>query len=158
MDWFLAILGGLFMLAGILGAVLPVLPGPPISFVGLLFLEWTSWVDFPMRFLIMMGLVAAAVTVLDYIVPIWGTRKFGGSKAGVRGSTVGLIIGVFFSPVGIIVGPFLGAVVAELMVNAGNFNKAFRSGLGSLAGFLLGTGLKLGASLLMAFYFIRALI
>lgn len=159
MDWFLAILGGIFMLVGILGAVLPVLPGPPISFIGLLLLQWTSWADFSTTFLILMGAIAAIVTALDYVVPVWGTKKYGGSKAGQRGSMVGLVLGVFFfPPIGIIVGPFLGAVIAELMINADDFNKALRSGFGSLMGFLLGTGLKLGASLLMTVYFVRELI
>ena len=159
MDWILAILGGILMVVGIIGAIVPVLPGPPISYLGLLLLHWTGWAEFSTQFLVIMAAVAAAVTAVDYVVPVWGTKKFGGSKAGVRGSTIGLIIGVFFfPPIGIIVGPFLGAVIAELMVNADDFNKALRSGLGSLVGFLMGTGLKLSASLLMTVYFVRALI
>ncbi len=159
MDWFLAILGGILMVVGIVGAIVPVLPGPPISYLGLLLLHWTGWAEFSTQFLVIMAAVAAAVTAVDYVVPVWGTKKFGGSKAGVRGSTIGLIIGVFFfPPIGIIVGPFIGAVIAELMVNADDFNKALRSGFGSLVGFLMGIGLKLGASLLMTVYFVRALI
>ena len=158
MDWFLAILGGLLMVVGLIGAVVPILPGPPISYIGLLLLHFTKWADFSSNFLIIMALVAAVVTAIDYFVPIWGTKKFGGSKAGVRGSTIGLIIGVFlFPPFGIIIGPFLGALIAELMLNSDDFNKALRSGIGSLVGFLMGTGLKLGASLLMTVYFVRAL-
>jgi len=158
MDWFLAILGGLLMVVGLIGAVVPVLPGPPISYVGLLLLHFTKWADFSSNFLIVMAVVAVVVTAIDYFVPMWGTKKFGGSKAGVRGSTIGLIIGVFFfPPFGIIIGPFLGALIAELMLNSDDFNKALRSGLGSLVGFLMGTGLKLGASLLMTVYFVRAL-
>ncbi len=158
MDWFLAILGGLLMVVGLIGAVVPVLPGPPISYVGLLLLHFTKWADFSSNFLIVMAVVAVVVTAIDYFVPMWGTKKFGGSKAGVRGSTIGLIIGVFFfPPFGIIIGPFLGALIAELILNSDDFNKALRSGLGSLVGFLMGTGLKLGASLLMTVYFVRAL-
>ena len=158
MDWFLAILGGLLMVVGLIGAVVPILPGPPISYIGLLLLHFTKWADFSSNFLIIMALVAGVVTAIDYFVPIWGTKKFGGSKAGVRGSTIGLIIGVFlFPPFGIIIGPFLGALIAELMLNSDDFNKALRSGIGSLVGFLMGTGLKLGASLLMTVYFVRAL-
>ena len=157
MDWFLAILGGLLILIGLLGALLPVLPGPPLSFIGLLLLHFTRWADFSTQFLVIMGVLATLVTAVDYIVPMWGTKKFGGSKAGVRGSTSGLVIGVFFfPPIGIIIGPFLGALIAELMINSDDFNKALKSGIGSLVGFLMGTGLKLGASLLMAVYFVRA--
>lgn len=157
MDWFLAILGGLLIIVGLLGALLPVLPGPPLSFIGLLLLHFTRWADFSTQFLVIMGLLAVLVTAVDYVVPMWGTKKFGGSKAGIRGSTIGLVIGVFFfPPIGIIVGPFLGALIAELMINSDDFNKALKSGIGSLVGFLMGTGLKLGASLLMAVYFVRA--
>jgi len=157
MDWFLAILGGLLILIGLLGALLPVLPGPPLSFIGLLLLHFTRWADFSTQFLVIMGVLATLVTAVDYVVPMWGTKKFGGSKAGVRGSTIGLVIGVFFfPPIGIIIGPFLGALIAELMINSDDFNKALKSGIGSLVGFLMGTGLKLGASLLMAVYFVRA--
>lgn len=157
MDWFLAILGGLLIIVGLLGALLPILPGPPLSFIGLLLLHFTRWADFSTQFLVIMGLLALLVTAVDYVVPMWGTKKFGGSKAGIRGSTIGLVIGVFFfPPIGIIVGPFLGALIAELMINSDDFNKALKSGIGSLVGFLMGTGLKLGASLLMAVYFVRA--
>ena len=88
MDWFLAILGGILMVVGIIGAIVPVLPGPPISYLGLLLLHWTGWAEFSTQFLVIMAAVAAAVTAVDYVVPVWGTKKFGGSKAGVRGSTI----------------------------------------------------------------------
>lgn len=159
MDWILVVLGAVCILAGVLGAVLPVIPGPPLAFLGLLLLHWTSLVDFTTPFLVIWGVIALVVTVLDFYVPVWGTKKFGGSQAGVRGSTLGLIIGlIFFPPFGIILGPFLGALAAELLVNVKDPAKAVKSGLGSLVGFILGTGLKLGAGLGMAFYFVQALI
>ena len=87
------------------------------------------------------------VTILDYIVPVWGTKKFGGSKYGTRGATVGLIIGLFLGPVGIIIGPLIGAFVGE-MIFKDDMNYAVKAGFGSLLGFLTGIGLKLAASLL----------
>jgi uncharacterized protein YqgC (DUF456 family) len=153
MEIALYILSGLLLLTGIAGAMLPVLPGPPISFIAVLVLHFTERYEFSTQFLIIFGAIAAFITVLDYVIPIWGTKRFGGSKAGVRGSTVGLILGVlFFPPLGIIIGPFIGAVVAELIFTSDDFQKALRSGFGSLIGFLLGTGLKLAFGLMAVYY------
>jgi uncharacterized protein YqgC (DUF456 family) len=90
-------------------------------------------------------------------VPVWGTKKFGGSKYGTRGAAIGIIVGIFLGPVGIIIGPLLGAFVGE-MIFRDDFNYALKAGFGSLIGFLAGVGLKLAASLIMTFYFVRALI
>ncbi len=97
------------------------------------------------------------VTVLDYIVPVWGTKRFGGSKYGTRGATVGLIIGFFLGPLGIILGPLIGAFVGE-MIFKDDMSYAFKAGFGSLLGFLTGIGLKLAASFVMTFYFVKELI
>ena len=94
------------------------------------------------------------ITVLDYFIPIWGTKKFGGSKAGVIGSGIGLIVGLFFGPLGIILGPFLGALAGELITNQTEIKKALRSATGSFIGFLFGTGLKLVFCGFMAYYFV----
>ena len=101
-----------------------------------------------------MGIIALAVTILDYIVPVWGTRKFGGSKYGTRGATIGLVIGLFLGPLGLIIGPFIGAFVGELIFKD-NINYAIKAGFGSLLGFLTGIGLKLAASFVMTFYFVK---
>lgn len=144
MDVLLYIAGALLLIAGLVGALIPVLPGPPLGFLGLLALHSTETFQFNPLYLWAFGLMAGLVTVLDYIIPIWGTRVFGGTKAGARGATIGLILGVVFAgPIGIIVGPFMGAWVAEMIENSDNMKKAFLSALGSLLGFLAGTGLKL---------------
>ncbi|NLI24957.1 MAG: DUF456 domain-containing protein [Bacteroidales bacterium] len=157
-DWLLAILGIVFILAGIAGCILPVIPGPPLSWAGLLLLHWTRFAQFSAAFLIVMACLAIAVTVLDYIIPVWGTKKFGGSKAGMWGATIGIFAGIFFfPPVGIIVGPFIGAVLGEIIAGKES-GPALKAGLGSFIGFLLSTGLKLGVSLTMAYYFFRELI
>lgn len=145
------------MIAGIAGCLLPVLPGPPLSFLGLVVLHFTHLADISRSLFIILGIVTILVTVIDYVVPIWGTRHFGGSKYGMRGATVGLIIGLFLGPAGIIIGPFVGAVVGELIYKD-EIRYALKAGFGSLLGFLTGVGLKLAASLLMTFYFVRALI
>jgi hypothetical protein len=157
MDYLLLALAIVFMIVGIAGCLLPVLPGPPLSYLGLVVLHFTRFADISKNLFIILGIVAVVVTIVDYIVPIWGTKKFGGSKYGMRGATVGLIIGLFLGPLGIIIGPFIGAVVGELIFKD-DVKYALKAGFGSLLGFLTGVGLKLAASLLMTFYFVKALV
>jgi uncharacterized protein YqgC (DUF456 family) len=155
MDFILLGIGVLLIVIGLLGCILPIIPGPPLSFVGLIMLQLTDKGDFSTNFLLIMGFLAVFVTVLDYIVPIWGTKRFGGSKAGVWGSTIGLIVGLFFfPPIGIILGPLVGAIVGESLRGT-EFKDSLRAGMGSLLGFLLGTGIKLISSGLMTWYFFK---
>jgi uncharacterized protein YqgC (DUF456 family) len=145
------------MIIGIIGCLVPVLPGPPLSFMGLIFLHLTRFGQFGSATLIILGTITVIVTVLDYIVPVWGTRKFGGSKYGTKGATVGLIVGFFLGPLGIILGPLIGAFAGE-MIFKDDLSYAFKASLGSLLGFLTGIGLKLAASFVMTFYFVKELI
>jgi uncharacterized protein YqgC (DUF456 family) len=156
MDIFLIILGSILMVLGILGCFLPILPGPPLSYLGFITIHFTEKVEFSVSFLIWWGVVTILISVLDYFIPIWGAKTFGGSKAGVRGSIAGLILGLFFPPFGLIIGPFVGAVAGEMI--AGNKQNAVRSGFGSFIGFLAGTFAKLLVCLIMLFFFIKALI
>ncbi len=158
MDYVLITLGVLFIISGILGGILPVLPGPPLSYVGLMLLHFTERYQFSTNFLIVWGVITIVVYLLDYLIPIWGTKKFGGSKRGVWGSIIGLLVGMLlFPPFGIIVGPFLGAVLGELS-SGKQSREAFRSGFGSFLGFLVGTLLKLIVSGMMAWYFFAKMV
>ncbi|MEA1877436.1 MAG: DUF456 domain-containing protein [Bacteroidota bacterium] len=155
MDIFLIILGGFFILIGLAGCIVPIVPGPPLSYFGILLLHWTEKVQFDHKFLTIWALLVVGVTLLDFMVPIWGTKKFGGTKRGTWGATIGLILGLFlFPPIGIILGPFIGAVAGEL-THSEDLKKAIRSGLGSLLGFLLGTGLKFAVSGFLIYFFIK---
>ena len=157
LDYIWVALGIILILVGLVGCIVPVLPGPPISFLGLLFLQFSRFGDFSATFLLVMAFVALAVTVLDYVVPVWGTKKTGGSKAGIWGATLGMLAGIiFFPPVGIILGPLVGAIIGEA-VRGASLKQSFRAGMGSLLGFMLGTGLKLIASMIMTFYFFKEL-
>jgi uncharacterized protein len=166
-DILLLVFGIIAIILGIIGCLVPVLPGPPLSFAGLLLLYFTGFNhvnnvntgqnQITTTTLIIFGSVAIVVSILDYLVPVWGSKKFGGSKYGTRGATVGLIIGLFLGPVGIIVGPLIGAFVGE-MIFRDDVNYAFKAGFGSLIGFLTGIGLKLAASLIMTYYFVKTLI
>ena len=153
-DYILLILGIILMLAGIIGCLVPVLPGTPLSFLGIILLHFSRFGEFSNSALIAFGAITLVVSILDYVVPIWGTKRFGGSKYGTRGATIGLIIGIFLGPAGIIIGPFAGAFVGELLFKD-DMKYALKAGFGSLLGFMTGIGLKLAASCVMTFYFIK---
>lgn len=158
MDWIWITLGVVLTIAGIAGCILPFIPGPPLSYIALLTLLAVNSDTFTFRFLGIWLVVVIAVTLLDYYVPIWGTKKFGGSRNGVWGATIGLIAGIFFfPPFGMIAGPFVGAVIGELM-GGKDSSTALRSGFGSFIGFIAGTIMKLTTSIILAFYFFRAVI
>jgi len=168
MDILLIIGAFLFALIGIAGAVIPGLPGTPLSYAALLMLHFTGKYGYSDKFLIIMALIAVFITLIDYWIPIYGTKKFGGTKAGVRGSIVGLVVGVFVLPflgivigpfglLGIILGPFLGALIGERM--AGTPEKhAFRSAIGSFLGFIAGTLIKVAYGLVVIGYLLKELI
>ncbi|KAF0237352.1 MAG: hypothetical protein FD181_1918 [Prolixibacteraceae bacterium] len=158
MDYLLIGLGIILMIAGIAGCVLPLLPGPPLNYTGLLLLHFTSGFHFSNRFLLIWAIITIVVYALDYVIPVWGTKKFGGSKQGVWGSIIGLVAGLFFfPPFGIIIGPLAGAVIGELTAGKSS-GAALKSGFGSFIGFLTGTLIKLIASGIMTWYFARELI
>ncbi len=144
MDIILLSLGFILMLVGILGSFLPVLPGPPISWIGLLLLYLTKAIPDDWWLLGITLVFAIAVFILDYIIPAVGTKKFGGSKAGIAGTIVGLLVAIIFpvlGPFGIIVWPFVGALVGEL-INKADQKTALKAAFGSFLGFLTGTFMK----------------
>lgn len=173
MDTFLIILGAICLLLGLVGCVAPVLPGVPLSYLGLLLLHWTERVQFSWQFLTVWAVVVVIIQILDYFIPAWGTKRFGGSKWGVWGSTIGLFLGFFMGPLGIVVGPFVGAVIGELIYfnrhpqtilnnteqdKNSNLNRALRAGIGSFIGLLTGTILKCICCGMMITYFVKELI
>ena len=151
----LSILAGLLLLIGFVGCVVPVLPGPIIGYCGLLALIPTERCP-PTPVLITMGLVVAAVTVADYVVPAIGAKKFNCSRWGTVGCFVGTIIGLFFVPIGILLGPFLGAFLGELIAQK-PICAALKGGLGAFLGFLSGVFLKLLACVAMLVVFVLTL-
>lgn len=142
MDIFLVILSALFIIIGLIGSFLPVIPGPPLSWLGLLILYLTNAVEMNLTLIIITGVIALIIFLLDYIIPAMGTKKFGGSKSGMIGTSIGLVIGLL-SPIpgGIILGPFLGAFIGE-MLNKNDSKLAFKAAIGSFLGFLASTFIK----------------
>ena len=153
----------LLALVGLVGAVVPGIAGTPFSFLALLTLSFVKGIDYSTKFLLIMGLIGAVVFALDYVVPIWGTKKLGGTKAGVRGSTIGLFLGLFITfvfPIGfiaVLLGPFIGAYIGEKSAGTED-HKAWRAAFGSFVGFLLGTGIKTIYACVCIFYVIKDLI
>ena len=151
MDTLIILLGVFFIILGIIGSFIPVLPGPITSWVGLLLLHLTNAVSYNWTFILTTLAVALLVYILDYIIPALGTKKFGGSKYGIIGTTVGLVVGlIFLGPFGIIIGPFIGAFIGELVYDNENSDRALKAAFGSLIGFLFSTGLKFTVSSIYA--------
>lgn len=163
MNVILIIAAILLVLLGLVGSIVPGIVGPPFSFLGLLALSFVRGIEYSVGFLVLMGVVAAVVFALDYVVPSWGTKKFGGTKAGVRGSTIGLILALLltlFFPIGfiaVLIGPFIGAYIGEISAGT-NGDKALKAAFGSFFGFLVGTGLKVIYACVCIFYVVRDLI
>jgi len=153
MDLFWFILAIIIIIIGIIGCLLPLLPGPPLSYIGLLIMQLRSEPAFTTRFLLLFAAITLVVTVLDYVIPLYGTKKFGGTKYGVWGCTIGLVVGIFVPPWGIILGPFIGALLGEVIGNA-NSEHALRAAFGSFIGFLVGTLLKFVVCIAMLYYVI----
>ena len=140
-------------IVGILGAVLPILPGTIISFVGMFCAYFTSGSEITSGQMWLWGVISAIIILLDYILPGYFSKVFGGPKAGITGATIGVIVGLFMGPIGIIAGPFIGAVVGEMMSQQKQpLDKALVVGFGSLLSFFVGSGMKLIAGGFMMYY------
>ena len=155
MDITLLIIGFILCLVGVIGSFLPILPGPPISWVGLLLLHLTAAVTDNWVLLGITGGIALIVFALDYIIPAIGTKKFGGTRAGMIGTTIGLIVGILAPiPFGIIIGPFVGAFLGELSNKADN-KTALKAAFGSFLGFLTGAFMKFVVTMIFLGIYIK---
>lgn len=155
MDVVLLVLGFLLVIAGIIGSFLPVIPGPPTGWVGLLLLHMTDVVVTDWFFLAATFVVAMLVFMIDYLIPGWTSKKFGGSNYGIYGSTIGLIVGLIFTPVGMFLGLFLGAFIGELIHDRADLIKAAKASLGAIIGFFFSTGIKLVVGLVFLVFFTK---
>ncbi|MDE7304535.1 MAG: DUF456 domain-containing protein [Alistipes sp.] len=150
MDVLLAILAFVLSALGIVGCIVPVLPGVVLGYIGLLCAWGASYSQISAATLWLWLALTIAVSAADYFLPAWMTRRFGGSRAGAIGATIGVFAGfILFPPWGIVLGPFAGAVAGELLHDSTDSGKAFRVGFGSFMAFIVGTGLKLIACLTM---------
>lgn len=158
MDLLLSICAILCSVVGVVGSVVPVLPGPALSFAGMVLAYFRGGDYISTRLLWIWGIITLTITVLDYILPGYFSKMFGGTKAGITGATIGVFAGLFMGPIGIILGPFVGAVIGELLHERQNLERAITVGFGSLLSFLVGSGLKLITTGMMLYYIIKDII
>jgi uncharacterized protein YqgC (DUF456 family) len=156
METIFLIIGALLVITGLLGSFLPILPGPPISYLGLLIMQFVGGYPYTWSFLIVWALIVAGVTILDNIIPAWGTQQWGGTPYCVTGSMVGLVLGLFFAPLGLILGPLAGAFLGELLGGQSS-DRALKSAFGSFMGFLLGTLINVIVAAIIAYYYFSKL-
>ncbi len=157
METLLLILAVIALLAGLAGAVLPI-PGPPLSFLGLLMLQWSGYVTLNDSVVWSLGIATAVIAVLDYYIPVYGTKKFGGTRYGSAGTVIGMLAGLFIIPgLGLFLGAFLGAFIGELIGRA-PWQLALKAAVGSFLGFVTGIVMKVVLCLVMIGYAIAAFI
>ena len=163
-DILLITLAIILALVGLLGCILPVIPGPPLSYAGLAIMYFGhnapvangSGNEITGKFMLIWLAIVIVVSILDYIVPIYFTKITGGSQAAVRWSLAGTLVGMLpFPPSGIIIGAFVGAFLGEIIVQNKNLGASLLSALGSFLGFIFGSGLKLGTCATILFYIIK---
>lgn len=157
MEYLIISLALLCGAVGLLGAVLPVLPGPPISFLGVLVLLLCNDAEISTLFLVVSGIIMIVITVVDYVLPIWFTQLSGGSRESVRGALAGMLVGLLFMPLGIIVGPFIGAFAGEYIA-CRRSGKAFKVASLSFVAFVVTTALKLIYGAVLLFYIVKAVL
>lgn len=154
LDVLFIIIANIFFVLGLIGCIIPVLPGPPLAYIGILFIHFTEKFHFTPQQLIIYGAAALIVTILDYYTPILGTKYFKGSKKGIWGSVIGLVAGIIFTPIGMFVGAFLGALIGEL-IDHKPIKGALKAALGTFLGLLVGILLKFIVCIYFIFVFIR---
>ncbi|MGJ8744876.1 DUF456 domain-containing protein [Polaribacter sp.] len=155
MDIFLLLLGFLLVFLGIIGSFLPILPGPLTGWFGLLFLHLTNVIPMNWTFLGITLAIAILIWILDYFIPAMGTKRFGGSKYGVYGTTIGLLVGLFSPiPFGILIGAFFGALVGELLYDSKDTNRAIKASFGAFLGFLTSATIKFSISVVYVVLFL----
>jgi len=153
MEFLLIFFGIILLLVGIAGCFIPAVPGPPVAYASLLLLQFGDSPPFTVTFLVMMAIAVVIVAIVDHFIPIVGAKRWGGTKAGVAGAFIGIVLGFFiWPPFGFIILPFLGALAGELL--AGNSsNRALKAALGTIIGLIVGTILKLTLTIIIAWYF-----
>lgn len=144
----------ILFIVGLLGTILPILPGAILIYGGMIFYGFmTQFQELNGVFFLIQGLILAFIFLIDYLAAALGTKRFGGSKQTAWGAVIGTILGVItFNPLGILLGPFLGAFAVELL-RGSDINAAMRVGFGTVIGLLGGTLVKLGIEIIMIIYF-----
>lgn len=147
-ELILTLIAFILIIIGILGTVLPILPGILLCYAGMWIYKW-GHPDFPSVYLIIFGILTVASLILNYLIPLKTTAKYGGSSYGKIGGFLGTIIGLFFPPIGFIIGMLLGVFIGEMIHDRQDYHKALQATKGAFMGFLYGTGFNLIVGLAM---------
>ncbi len=151
----IVIVGAVLSLLGIIGCVFPALPGPPLNYIALLVIHFAGIYEFSTRFLVIYLIINIVIQVLDYVLPVYGAKKYGASRKGIWGSVIGIILGFFFfPPFGVILGALIGAVAGELIAGKSE-SAALRAGMATFIASLIMLVAKLVLAVLMTFYFVK---
>ena len=153
MDTFLIVLAGIFLLTGLIGCIVSKLPGTMLCYLGIVILQYSSIAEFSVHFFIKWGVLVIAVQGLNYLIPDWGNRKFGGSKKGVWGSLFGMLAGMYFGTPGVIIGAIIGAFIGELIAGKES-NNEIQYRFGAFTFFILGTISQLIVAGILIYYYI----
>ena len=146
------IIAFVLLFLGLLGSMIPGLPGPPLSYIGILLIHFFAGTQFSTSFLLTWAVIVILVFLLDYFIQVWGVKKFGGGRKAIIGTFLGLFMGLFFPPIGLLLGPFFGAFIGALLEVRGDNNRALKVAIGSFIGFVTGTILKLVISSVLFYY------
>ena len=141
-----------FYFLGLVGSIIPGLPGPPLSYIGILIIHFFTCTHFSTSNLLIWAVIVILVFLLDYYMQVWGVKKFGGGRKATIGTFSGLFIGLLFPPFGLLIGPFCGAFIGALLEFRGDNIRALKIALGSFIGFVSGTVLKLVVSSVLFYY------
>ena len=154
----MVVLGSLLVVGGVIGCIVPALPGPILAWVAIVLISIAgAWAVLPVWVVVATGVVALAVTVLDNVLPALSSKRSGAGRPGVWGSVAGMVVGTFFSPIGTIVGAFVGALVGEVFFNPTN-KTPLKAAMGVFRGTVLGILLKLVVTGIIAWYFVHGAI
>lgn len=145
----LYLLAAALIIIGVLGTVLPALPGTPLVFGGMLIAAWTDQFQHVGGWtLTVLGILTVLAVAIDFIAGMLGAKRVGASRLAVVGAAVGTIVGIFFGIPGLLIGPFAGALIGELFAG-GTMRRATEVGVGAWIGFLIGSVLKLALTFMM---------
>ena len=145
------IIAFVLLILGLLGSIIPGLPGPPLSFIGILLIHFFTGTQFSTSFLLTWAFIVILVFLLDYFMQVWGVKKFGGGRKATIGTFLGLFAGLIFPPIGLLIGPFIGAFIGALL-EVQDDTRALKVAIGSFIGFVTGTILKLVVSSVLLYY------
>ena len=152
METVIFIIALILLVLGLLGSMIPGLPGPPLSFIGILLIHFFTGTQFSTSFLLTWAVIVILVFLLDYFMQVWGVKKFGGGRKATIGTFLGLFAGFIFPPIGLLIGPFIGAFIGALLEVQGDNTRALKVAIGSFIGFVTGTILKLVVSSVLLYY------